>query len=241
MTRFLYPDQLKVICRVQAERARRKDARRKEVRGKRLQLPHLPPSSFQCLLSFLSVMLLGQAESGKSTLQKQFQLYYASQTLDHEKPSWRPVVYLNTIKAIRMILEEVEHAYQSTSDLPFENDVRDDTLDHGYGEIMQLRHKLLPLVVIEESLASQLSGGVSIGGGRRGTFVRAGWQALVTPDRTWPTSDIRNSTATLTAAVNLAAKTLAASCKDIELLWRHSFVKALLNLGRLRLDESAPL
>jgi hypothetical protein len=56
-------------------------------------------------------MLLGQAESGKhltekllfkthftrrflgkSTLQKQFQLYYASSTLDYERPSWRPVV-----------------------------------------------------------------------------------------------------------------------------------------------------
>lgn len=54
-------------------------------------------------------MLLGQAESGKSTLQKQFQLYYASQTLDKERPTWRPIVYFNILKAIRMILSEVDY------------------------------------------------------------------------------------------------------------------------------------
>ncbi len=54
-------------------------------------------------------MLLGQAESGKSTLQKQFQLYYASQSLDQELPAWRPVVYFNVIKAVRTILEELDY------------------------------------------------------------------------------------------------------------------------------------
>ena len=45
-------------------------------------------------------MLLGQAESGKSTLQKQMQLYYSSQTLDKEKPSWKPIVFFNLLKAL---------------------------------------------------------------------------------------------------------------------------------------------
>ncbi|PPQ81965.1 hypothetical protein CVT24_008999, partial [Panaeolus cyanescens] len=45
---------------------------------------------------------------GKSTLQKQFQLYYASKTLDLERRSWTPVVYFNVIKALRMIFAEVE-------------------------------------------------------------------------------------------------------------------------------------
>ena len=55
-----------------------------------------------------AVMLLGQAESGKSTLQKQFQLYYSSSTLEKERPSWRPIVYFNVLKAVRMILDELE-------------------------------------------------------------------------------------------------------------------------------------
>ena len=55
--------------------------------------------------------MLGQAESGKSTLQKQFQLYYSSATLDRERPSWRPIVYFNILKAIRMILDELDWEY----------------------------------------------------------------------------------------------------------------------------------
>ena len=59
-------------------------------------------------------MLLGQAESGKSILQKRFQLYYTSQTLDKERPAWRPVVYLNTIKAGRVILEELDYEFSQS-------------------------------------------------------------------------------------------------------------------------------
>lgn len=41
------------------------------------------------------LLLLGQAESGKSTLQKQFQLMYNPTSLEEERLSWRPVVYYN--------------------------------------------------------------------------------------------------------------------------------------------------
>ncbi|KAI5118923.1 hypothetical protein M0805_003747 [Coniferiporia weirii] len=62
----------------------------------------------------VKVMLLGQAESGKSTLQKQFQLYYASHSLEKERPAWRPVVYFNIIKAVRMILEELDYEFSQS-------------------------------------------------------------------------------------------------------------------------------
>ncbi|KAI0075854.1 G-protein alpha subunit [Panus rudis PR-1116 ss-1] len=63
-------------------------------------------------------MLLGQAESGKSTLQKQFQLYYAAHSLERERPSWRPIVYFNILKALRMILEELDYEYPQASQPP---------------------------------------------------------------------------------------------------------------------------
>jgi len=134
-----------------------------------------------------------------------------------------------------MIIDEVEHAYESTSDSAMEDDLRNETLDHGYAEVSQLRHNLLPLTVIESSLSSELNGGISVT--RQGTYVRPGWQSLArdqTPDDT-------DDSIAGTSAVYLAASTLASTYVDIELLWRHSFVKALLNLGRLRLEESAPL
>ncbi|TDL19939.1 guanine nucleotide binding protein alpha subunit [Rickenella mellea] len=63
----------------------------------------------------VKLLLLGQAESGKSTLQKQFQLLYAPGTLDQERASWRTVVYFNIIRTINRILDAVDIAEPATS------------------------------------------------------------------------------------------------------------------------------
>lgn len=192
--------------------------------------------------------------SGKSTLQKQFQLHYASGSLDHERPSWRPVVYFNIIKAIRMIFDELDYEFASSTSktssastsLSEESTAADLAASISstaiISEIAELRRQLLPLVAFEDSLASELSGGVHVAGGRTGVYVRSGWQALVTPNRSWPMSDLRNPTSTTIQAVsNLVAKALTERQADVERLWRHPTVKTFVRLRKLRLDESAPL
>jgi guanine nucleotide-binding protein subunit alpha len=188
-------------------------------------------------------MLLGQAESGKSTLQKQFQLYYASQTLDHERPSWRPVVYFNLIKAVRTILDELDSDSTSSKYLDPSSSSISIASSISTGD---LRTKLLPLIAIEDTLASNLNGGVSIAGGRAGVYVRSGWQALVTPTRSYELPDLRkpslDARATAVASVtDLAARTLAGLLDEIEDLWQHPAIRRLLRLNKLRLDEAAPL
>ncbi|KAG5643323.1 hypothetical protein DXG03_001207 [Asterophora parasitica] len=211
--------------------ARRKDASRREIRA----------------------MLLGQAESGKSTLQKQFQLYYASQTLDRERPSWQPVVYFNVLKAVRMTLDELDYEFSRLKEDPTTSSVTSPTnsgesasekLETWRREIGELRVQLVPLIAIEDTLASELSGGISVAGGRTGAFVRAGWQALV--PSTFPLSDSHSRPPTRTGkgrtleVVLLAARTLAATVGPIKVLWCHPAVKRLLQSRKLRLDESAP-
>ncbi|KAG7444476.1 G-protein alpha subunit [Guyanagaster necrorhizus] len=196
------------------ESQRRRDASRKEVK----------------------VMLLGQAESGKSTLQKQFQLYYASTSIEHERPSWKPIVHFNTVKAVRLILEELDYdlsrpIIDSPDDMPLPDPQR------AQEEINQLRSQLLPLVAMEDALASELSGGISVGGGRAGVFVRAGWQALVTTGRNWPLNDMRTPSKTQVAA-NMAAKILHNLRNEINTLWHHPAVERLLALRHLKLDEA---
>lgn len=182
-------------------------------------------------------MLLGQAESGKSTLQKQFQLYHASQTLDRERPSWRPIVYFNTIKAVRTILDELDWDF-TTSD----NREDDDYLDSNWpSQISRIRHKLLPLVSIEDSLASELSGGVTVSGGRSGVFVRAGWQSVVTSTRSWPVANLCGSSSSPDIVASMAARLLSELQYDVDELWQHLAVKTLLRMRRLRLEESAAL
>jgi len=194
-------------------------------------------------------MLLGQAESGKSTLQKQFQLYYASQSLDYEKPSWRPVVYFNIIKAVRMILNELDYEFSSTSSTPppppqpeggEETEVSN--FNEDAAEIQEriscLRQKLCPLIAIEDPLAFELNGGISVTGGRRDIFVRAGWQALVSSTTNRSKSGVGSSPS---STVTLASKTLFSLKGDIAELWANPAVKALVRLRRLRLDDGASL
>jgi G-protein alpha subunit len=186
----------------------------------------------------LAVMLLGQAESGKSTLQKQFQLYHASQTLDRERPSWRPIVYFNAVKAVRTILDEIDWDFTTHANREDEAYIE----SSWPPQISRIRHKLLPLVTLEDSLASELSGGVTVSGGRSGVFVRAGWQSIVTSTRSWPVADIRGRTSSGQGVVaNMAACMLAELQYDVAELWQHPAVKTLLRMRRLRLEESAAL
>jgi hypothetical protein len=192
-----------------------------------------------------AVMLLGQAESGKSTLQKQFQLYYASQSLDYERPSWRPVVHFNVIKAVRMILHELDYEFTPRSESSFtttntsEGDIARDEMAIQ-SEISHIRQRLYPLIAIEDSLASELNGGISVTGGRKGIFVRSGWQALVSSTN-WSKSGGVVSIPSSSPAATLAAKTLLGTKAQIEELWRHPAVKAMVRLRKLRLDDAACL
>ena len=246
-------------------------------------------------------MLLGQAESGKSTLQKQFQLYYSSSTLDRERPSWRPIVYFNVLKAVRMILDELDfefglgasgpgspsslsspsspsshshlhltaspsrnmHAMPSTSASTWTGHTNGSGSGSGssthsrgtanpawIGELGLLRNKLLPLVASEDALASELSGGIHVAGGRTGVYVRSGWQALTGGGgRSWPLADGFTTQQSQggggakgqSAVTNIVAKTLAAVMDEVELLWWHPGVQSLLRGNKLRLEEYAAL
>lgn len=221
-------------------------------------------------------MLLGQAESGKSTLQKQFQLNYASQTLDRERPQWKPIVYFNILKALRMILDEIDFQYPLAAQIapvtpgstPASPVVPPSTASSvgnvfsfspnitpssskasagnvpdpsWYSELAYLRSKVLPLVASEDALASELSGGITVTGGKTGVYVRAGWQTIVTPTRAWPLPDIRTGSARANAVTNIVAKTLASATYEIAQLWRHPAVRNLLRIRKLNLEESAAL
>ncbi|KIJ67996.1 hypothetical protein HYDPIDRAFT_107560 [Hydnomerulius pinastri MD-312] len=228
-SRFYDEDAVRVSQKIDEELkrdwARRKEAQRRQVK----------------------VMLLGQAESGKSTLQKQFQLYYAHQALDYERPLWRPVVYFNIIKAVRMILDELDH---ELSNLDADDSTEAQAVAYALaplgdvtGDISRLRTKLVALISMEDSLASELNNGVSVTGGRTGVYVRAGWQALVTPlspNRSRAVPATGGPPPAVAHVTNLASRTLISAQNEIDELWKHPAVRILLNNRRLRLDESAP-
>ncbi|THV05755.1 G-alpha-domain-containing protein [Dendrothele bispora CBS 962.96] len=56
----------------------------------------------------VKVLLLGQAESGKSTTLKNFRMRYAVTAWEQERNGWRAVVQLNLIRSIMTILSVIE-------------------------------------------------------------------------------------------------------------------------------------
>lgn len=59
--------------------------------------------------------------AGKSTLRKQFQLQWASRTLDAERTTWRPIVALNLIRGLRSLFDQLEAAFDPASHSPLSN------------------------------------------------------------------------------------------------------------------------
>ena len=198
-------------------------------------------------------MLLGQADSGKynagnhqgknkthetdnpflgkTTLQKQFQLLYASTTLDVERLSWIPIVYFNIIRAVRMIF----------SDLEFEGslNIQGEPMASAniQRQISSFRIGLLPLLALESTLTSELNGGVSIGGVRTGAYVRSGWQSLMKPR--WTIGVNSKKANRIHETTNLVARTIASAADDIDALWTHEAIRFYIRHRKIRLDESA--
>jgi hypothetical protein len=207
--------------------------------------------------TFFQVMLLGQAESGifvhwmkkdaltrdfvgKSTLQKQFQLYHASHTLESERSSWKIVVYTNLIKAVRTILEELDYEFSlSLDEYPCPSEGPGPTDIGAQNEILGLRRNLLPLISLEDSLTSELGDGVSYVGHRRGTLF-PGRQGVFARASSRPVTDLHGSSKAL-IATNRVAQILGTTVHVIEALWRHRSVECMLRLRKLRLDESGLL
>lgn len=196
------------------------------------------------------LLLLGQAESGKSTLQKQFQLLHSPASLDAERASWKIVIFYNVIHAIRTILDGLElwgHLVYQNLNQPRANSSEegDPYTPGGRSSITQLRLRLTALVAVEQVLADRLSGGLNItGGGKDGVYVRSGWQvtAQVHLARSKGKGKARSTGNTpddvdpddLLADV---ARKLQIARDDIVSLRHHQAVTKLLEKKKIRMEE----
>ncbi|PSR78994.1 hypothetical protein PHLCEN_2v7181 [Hermanssonia centrifuga] len=140
----------------------------------------------------VKLLLLGQAESGKSTLQKQFQLMYSPNSLEEERLSWRSVIYYNIARPVRRIFEVIDtygdgdsdddstaEEHQEHKGPPSESSLSGDQVSSSDKQLASLRLRLSPLLSAESSLSDRLSGGTPVSGGtsKGNLFVRSGWQA----------------------------------------------------------------
>ncbi|CAE6435387.1 unnamed protein product [Rhizoctonia solani] len=100
------------------------------------------------------ILLLGQSESGKSTLLKQFRLLHSDgKVFDAERASWRLIIFHNLVRSILGLLQEITQPVVSNKDYP-DNDA---FWEANVTTFKTLRVRLSPLSQIADLIANRLA------------------------------------------------------------------------------------
>ncbi|KAF8626653.1 hypothetical protein AX15_004744 [Amanita polypyramis BW_CC] len=94
----------------------------------------------------IKLLLLGQSESGKTATLKNFQLMYNKHEWSEERASWRPVIYLNLVRAVNRILDLMEREVSDRSLYDMNSNISDDSIE----EVLVARAKSLPPLRFQE-------------------------------------------------------------------------------------------
>ncbi|KAB5595618.1 Guanine nucleotide-binding protein alpha-4 subunit [Ceratobasidium theobromae] len=100
------------------------------------------------------ILLLGQSESGKSTLLKQFQLLHSTPgVFDAERASWRLIIFHNLVRSILGVLDEIVEPVHSNSEYPD----NDQFWQAHRTTFKTMRVRLSPLSQIADLITNKLS------------------------------------------------------------------------------------
>ncbi|KAI0919462.1 hypothetical protein AcW1_003298 [Taiwanofungus camphoratus] len=203
----------------------------------------------------IKILLLGQAESGKSTTLKNFQLAFSPSHFRNERAAWKTIIQLNLIRSIKRLLEVLQEEWEQSVHTPSPT-----ARDKGKGvegrsppkpavrfstspltdNHRRIRMRLSPLLPIEEQLTKKLLPEandkvhdvcVRAGSGWKGAL--AAISASTSQERTHPsrpgTSDGRHKD---------DPTTVLAACKDdIVALWEDPIVRGILKKHNVRLQD----
>lgn len=172
----------------------------------------------------LKLLLLGQSESGKSSVLKNFQLTFAPKYFESERMLWRVIVQLNIIGSIRTMMEVLQEEYESES----RDDNRPSNPPSFLRDFRRIRLGFSPLFLIESNLLKLLAPGCS---DSRDIVIRAGngWKTLVR----------ENQEGSLERGQNDPTSVLAAQKDDIIGLWTNPGVQAILERRRPKFEHSS--
>ncbi|KAI5830871.1 P-loop containing nucleoside triphosphate hydrolase protein [Schizophyllum commune Tattone D] len=165
-------------------------------------------------LSDIPVLVVGPSGAGKSTICKQFSNFYAPHVLEGERALWRPLVFLNLIAAVRAIIDDVDYAIDTGAAV-------------ANPEVAELRHRLLPLISMEDSLVNEFNHDTGVGRRVRPCMRLSSLQDGV-PRLPGP-APIRE----------LVARTICESAQAIRELWRNLYVQHLVRERKVRVDTNA--
>jgi len=185
----------------------------------------------------VKILLLGQSESGKSSVLKNFQLAFTPAQFERDRPVWKIVVQLNIIGSIKTILDALSEEYNPKGAPPTPTDA-----NSPRRALSRLRLSLSPLFFIEANLLKILSPECS---DSRDMSVHAGtgWKALLRgKELPSPGADSHTfghrPTQTFLNQANDPTFVLAAQRDDIIALWKNPEVQEILKRRRPHLKQT---
>ncbi|KAF9256608.1 G-alpha-domain-containing protein [Marasmius fiardii PR-910] len=104
------------------------------------------------------ILLLGQAESGKSTILKNFQLHFSPKAFQEQSELWRPVIHLNLVRSVNFIL----NVLLPPKGPPSPASSRSTTSHQLDDKLRRLCFSLTPLKQVEETLTKRIVGSTTL-------------------------------------------------------------------------------
>ncbi|CCA72164.1 related to guanine nucleotide-binding protein alpha-4 subunit [Serendipita indica DSM 11827] len=216
---------------------------------------------------FVKVLLLGQAESGKSTTLKNMKLVYAKDSFRAERGSWVPIVHFNILRQMVSVVRLVEEAIglQEAEEASRQRESSESRLDperqsvEARGRLQftndhrVLCMRLRPLLDLESTFTAHLNPYLSPALdsqrstlGRREVFVQShfAWIKHFQPGGSVGVGanagqQNHHRTSKGDALRNELARVLNALAKTILALWTDQVVRRLLNCRGVRLELEA--
>ncbi|KAG8755236.1 hypothetical protein FRC14_004237 [Serendipita sp. 396] len=192
----------------------------------------------------VKILLLGQAESGKSTTLKNMKLVYAKESFSKERAYWKPIIHFNILKHVLLIIRLLEEAIEaqpeddaSRSSTPAEEESALLSREGFTTEHRILCMQLKPLIDLEASMRKQLL---------QHRELRNGEEIFVQSHFAWAkhfySGQHRSQQQRLSKGDALRTEmgtVLNASCRNITALWSDPKVRKLLDEQALRLEHEA--
>ncbi|KIJ96986.1 hypothetical protein K443DRAFT_633416 [Laccaria amethystina LaAM-08-1] len=191
-------------------------------------------------VSRAKILLLGQAESGKSTVLKNFELHFAPKAFEAEAEVWRPVIHLNLVRSVNFILNFLAGRFSGLRDSALVTQEHQPAYGTMTAELRKLCIRLAPLRQVEESLSKALSGSSDNGQGYNPAKAPevsipsgSGWKKALAGGR----SEESNVSRVGGSDDGRNRRILAACGEDIARLWNDPAVQQSLRSADIALEE----
>ncbi|EGO03528.1 hypothetical protein SERLA73DRAFT_101731 [Serpula lacrymans var. lacrymans S7.3] len=185
----------------------------------------------------IKILVLGQSESGKSTILKNFHLYFHPQAFQSDLSAWRAVIRFNLIRSVNCILDLLDNKGSRPSSTDSASKAISDHL-------RRLALRLAPLRHVENLLLRRHSASGPVSGDEGNSFPTRGGASIDSPLYTgWKAlSKFKRSSESNVFGVDDVddSQRVIEACKDdIVSLWANESIQATLKTRSIALEEQS--